>query len=100
MSIGVFLISPGGEPYAVIVDSCNHAQNTVVTMLTAMLTASGYLSTLVIFTLHCPCSQNKLEQGCVQYGMLKDSSRGKIAPKHQKLADLVLNYEADGFFHI
>lgn len=51
VSIGVFLISPGRGPYVSLVDCCSHAQHTVVTMLTAMLTASGYLSTLAIFTL-------------------------------------------------
>lgn len=26
---------------------------------------------------HCPCSQNKLKKGCVQYSMLKESSWGR-----------------------
>lgn len=79
MSTGVFLISPGGESYVVIVDCCNHAQNTVVTTLTAMLTASGYLSTLAIFTLrHTAVLTARINWRKVVYSTLKDSSWGKI----------------------
>lgn len=68
VSIGVFLISPWREPYVAIVDCCNHAQHALLTMLTAMLTASGYWSTLAIFTLrHTTVLAARINWGKIVY---------------------------------
>ena len=100
LSIGVFLISPVREFYVASADRCNHAQHTVVTMLTATLTASGYLSTLAIFTLRhttvlaARINWRKVECSTVRWKILP----GARFTKHRKLVDLVLNYKPDGYF--
>lgn len=45
-------ICSGMEPFVLIVSWCNHTQHIILTKLTAMLIATGYWSTLDIFTLH------------------------------------------------
>lgn len=76
-------------------DCCNHAQRTVVTILTA----SGYWSGPFSYSV----SQNKLKKGCVQYDLKELFScflfyyyLGLRFAKHQE--DLVLNYKLDGQF--
>lgn len=100
VSIGVFLISPRGEPCVEIVDCWNCAQHTVVTMLTAMLTASGYLSTLAIFTLrHTTVLAARINWSKVVHSTVRwKTLPGARFTKHPKLFDLVLNYKPDGYY--
>lgn len=71
-SVGVHksLISSAVEPCVALVDCCERAQHTALTISTVMATPAGYgvLWPFSRSVTPAPCSQSKLKKGCVQCG--------------------------------
>lgn len=69
--------------------NCNRAQRRVATMLAAVLTASGYSSTMAIFTLrHTSVRAARINRGEVEHRARRRESRPEERfTKHQKLVD-------------